>query len=84
MTKNKDNRGYSSRIVEANAFTAVTSLGVLLGRKCISLDIPVAVVADRMGVSKMTIYKWFTGKTLPRKSQEDRILAFIDELKTIT
>ena len=83
MTRINDNRGYSSRIVESNAFTAVNSLGVSLGRKCISLDIPVSAVADRMGVSKMTIYKWFTGKTLPRKSQEEKIIEYLNELKTL-
>lgn len=83
MTRTNDNRGYSSRIVESNAFTTVASLGVSLGRRCIGLDIPVSVVAERMGVSKMTIYKWFTGKTLPRKTQEDKIIEYLNELKTL-
>ena len=76
----KDNRGYSSRIVSANSLASVDSLGVLLGRYCIAKDIPVSEISDAMSVSKMTVYKWFTGKTLPRKSQEERIKEIISDL----
>jgi hypothetical protein len=76
----KDNRGYSSRIVGANSIASVDSLGVLLGRYCIARDIPVSDISDALAVSKMTIYKWFTGKTSPRKSQEESIKAIIADL----
>jgi hypothetical protein len=76
----KDNRGYSSRIVGANSRASVDSLGVLLGRYCISKDIPVSDIAESLEISKMTIYKWFTGKALPRKSQEERIKEIIADL----
>lgn len=76
----KDNRGYSSRIVGANSLASIDSLGVLLGRYCIAQDISVTEISEAMAVSKMTIYKWFTGKTLPRKSQEERIKEIIADL----
>lgn len=76
----KDNRGYSSRIVSANSLATTDSLGVLLGRYCIAKDISASEVAEALSVSKMTIYKWFTGKTLPRKSQEERIKEIIADL----
>ena len=76
----KDNRGYSSRIVSANSTADISSLGVLLGRYCIAKDIPVSEISDAMSVSKMTVYKWFTGKTQPRKSQEERIRDIIADL----
>lgn len=75
-----DHRGYSSRIVSANGLADTNSLGVVLGRYCIVKDISVSEIADAMSVSKMTIYKWFTGKTLPRKSQEERIKEIISDL----
>ena len=77
---NRDNRGYSSRVIGANSLANIDSLGVLLGRYCISKDIPASEISDAMLVSKMTVYKWFTGKTMPRKSQEGRIRAFIADL----
>lgn len=77
---NKDNRGYSSRVVGANSLANIDSLGVLLGRYCIAKDISASEIAEAMSVSKMTIYKWFTGKTQPRKSQEERIRDIIADL----
>ena len=75
-----DNRGYSSRIISANSNASVDSLGVLLGRYCIAKDIPVSNISEAMSVSKMTVYKWFTGATIPRKSQEERIKDIISDL----
>ena len=72
-----DCRGYSKRISDANNKASLDSLGVRLGKLCISKDIPAAQVAGVLGVTKMTIYKWFTGKVIPRASYEKDILAFI-------
>lgn len=77
---NKDCRGYSSRIVVANAGADISSLGVLLGRYCIAKDIAVTEVSEVMNVSKMTVYKWFTGKAVPRRSQEERIRDIISDV----
>jgi predicted DNA-binding protein YlxM (UPF0122 family) len=77
---NKDNRGYSSRVISANSLATTDNLGVLLGRYCIAKDISASEIAEAMSVTKMTIYKWFTGKTLPRKSQEERIKELISDL----
>lgn len=65
--------GYSQRIVEANRKAASGSLGVALGRFCIARDIPVARVADDLGVSRMTIYKWMAGDTEPSKERAHMI-----------
>jgi hypothetical protein len=76
----KDNRGYSSRVVGANSLADTDSLGVLLGRYCIAKDISASEISEAMAVSKMTIYKWFTGKTLPRRSKEELIKEIIADL----
>lgn len=68
-----DNRGYTIRIVKANAKADSTSPGVKLGRFCISKDIPVHDVAASFGVSRMTVYQWFAGKWVPRQAHVERI-----------
>lgn len=74
-----DYRGYSTRIIVANerALSDTDSLGVLLGNYCISREISAAEVAEYFGVSKMTIYKWFTAKCTPRKQYQERISIFL-------
>lgn len=68
-----DCRGYSKRIIQANDEASSDNLGVLLGRYCISRDIPVSDITSYFGVSRMTLYKWFTGKSEPRDSNRDKI-----------
>jgi transcriptional regulator with XRE-family HTH domain len=68
-----DNRGYASRIVRANLEADMKSPGVKLGRFCIKNEYPVREVAEYFGVSRMTIYKWFTGEWIPRKGHEAKI-----------
>ena len=73
--------GYSHRLVEANKSADAMSWGVLLGRKCIELDIPVDVIARRMDVSRATIYNWFWGSTTPSKTHSEQIERLIPRLK---
>lgn len=68
-----DCRGYSKRIIQANDDASSDNLGVLLGRYCISRDIPVSDITSYFGVSRMTLYKWFTGKSEPRDVNRDKI-----------
>jgi hypothetical protein len=68
-----DCRGYSKRIIDANHDASSDNLGVLLGRYCISRDIPITDITEYFGVSRMTLYKWFTGKTEPRVVNQERI-----------
>jgi DNA-binding XRE family transcriptional regulator len=77
-----DNRGYSKRVIDANKKASLDSLGVRLGRLCINEDISVAEVAEVLGVSRMTIYKWFTGHFTPKKTFEGKILAFLSDNKS--
>ena len=73
--------GYSHRLVEANKAAANESWGVILGRKCIELDIPVDVIARRMDVSRATIYNWFWGSTTPSRTHSEQIERLIPRLK---
>jgi len=61
-------RGYSYRLVKANKAADSKHIGVQLGRFCITNDIPVAQVAEKFKVSRMTVYNWFTGTVMPHKA----------------
>lgn len=68
-----DSRGYTFRLIHANKKADSRHPGVMLGRFCIEKDIPVRDVAEHFGVSRVTIYKWFTGEWHPRKLHIEKI-----------
>jgi hypothetical protein len=72
-----DNRGYSKRVADANKKASINSLGVRLGRLCISEDISVMQVAEMLEVSRQTVYSWFTGHYIPDEKYEKKIQGFI-------
>lgn len=39
---------------------------VALGRFCVTHNIPVKLIAGRVGVTRTTVYSWFTGERQPR------------------
>ena len=51
---------YSQKIIDDVAKTP-KSLGNQLGRWAINLDFPVTKIARALGVSRQTVYNWFTG-----------------------
>jgi DNA-binding transcriptional regulator YiaG len=59
-------QGYSLRLRDLNRRAPSKALGVRLGRMCIKHDVPVTVVAQRMGVTRQTVYNWFAGVTNPQ------------------
>jgi|TARA_R100001129_G_scaffold87202_2_gene59464 hypothetical protein len=73
-----DYRGYSNKIVNANANADMDSAGVKLGRFCIKYDRRVSDVSERFNVSKLTIYKWFDGSWVPNKRHTELILDFLE------
>ena len=60
--------GYSVRLIESNRAADPKLLGVKLGRVCIKLCIPVSDVASTLGVSRQTVYNWFTGVNTPHNA----------------
>ena len=70
--------GYSQRLVDAiQNDTSSKSLGVALGRFIIKNDIPVLVVSEALGVSRMTIYNWVTRETHPSKENNTLIIGWM-------
>tara|TARA_R110002020_G_scaffold29076_1_gene92042 strand:+ start:1319 stop:1585 length:267 start_codon:yes stop_codon:yes gene_type:complete len=72
-----DNRGYSKKIILANKEASEKSVGVQLGRYCISRDISVAEIADYFRVTRMTIYGWFDGTWIPALKHEEKIIEML-------
>ena len=72
-----DNRGYSQNVVQANRDASTDSLGVQLGRYCISRDLPAQEIADYFDVSKMTVYRWFDGTRTPREKHQEKIMGML-------
>jgi hypothetical protein len=69
--------GYSVRIRELNRKANKKSLGVQLGKHCIEKNIPVSHIVDVMGVSKQTVYNWFTGVHEPHQSYAPQMQAIL-------
>ena len=75
-------RGYSLRTRDLNAKADKRKLGVRLGRVCIKKDVPVTVIAKRMGVTRATVYNWFCGVSSPQASATTLIETYIASLET--
>jgi transcriptional regulator with XRE-family HTH domain len=60
--------GYSIRLIELNKGANSKLLGVRLGRVCIKKNVPVSEVASKLGVSRQTVYNWFTGSSNPQNT----------------
>ena len=69
--------GYSIALLRKVKAADPKAIGVKLGRSCINNDIPVAIVAEKFGVSRAAVYCWFVGGYAPNKTLHDRITKFI-------
>ena len=73
--------GYTLRIRDLDAKADQRKLGVRLGKLCIEHDVPVTVVAERMGVTRATVYNWFCGTSVPQASAVTLIESYIASLE---
>lgn len=71
--------GYTSRIDKLNRTANRSSLGVKLGRWCIKSDVSVSEIAFQLGVSRQTVYNWFTGVHEPNQEFTELIEEIIAE-----
>lgn len=72
--------GYSQRLIERNRDADIEHIGVQLGRVCIQHGVPVTDVATAFGVSRQTIYNWFSGEVSPADGLQGDIRAFVAKL----
>jgi hypothetical protein len=73
--------GYSQRLVDLNKRADKKLLGVILGRACIEAESPVRTIADHLGVSRATVYNWFTGLCDPHPRYHAAINKLLKRLK---
>jgi DNA-binding transcriptional regulator YiaG len=72
--------GYSLRLIERNSQANENKLGVQLGRVCIKQNVPVSVVAGRFGVTRQTVYNWFSGISNPAEPLHGLVTQYISAL----
>lgn len=73
--------GYSLRLRDLNTKADQRKLGVRLGKACIEHNIPVTVVAERMGVSRATVYNWFCGASAPQPTTVSVIESYLASIQ---
>lgn len=56
-------------------------IGVQFGKLCVKANLPPSMIADAMGVSRMSVYNWFRGKVVNQKNVEkvERFMDIIEE-----
>jgi predicted DNA-binding protein YlxM (UPF0122 family) len=72
--------GYSRSFVEEVERAPASKLGVNLALHCLARDISVREIADYFGVSRVTVYSWFRGKTNIPNKLKDEVSSFIRSL----
>lgn len=76
-----DARGYSYATYKAIRAADPKSIGVQLGLFCVENNIPAARVADDIGVSRHSVYSWFTGRFRPTKKMEAKIIDVLNKYR---
>ena len=70
-------RGYSTSFVRAIAEGRLPDLVEQFANHCVAREIPVSVVAEQIGVTRATVYAWFTGRAAPRARHQEKIRHFM-------
>jgi hypothetical protein len=73
--------GYSILTIDRNKAADGSKLGVALGRVCIEKCIPVTEVANKIKVTRQTVYNWFEGTTNPNDYYTHEIASFLSSLR---
>jgi len=72
--------GYTTRLVQTNKDADRKLLGVRLGRTCIKRNVPVVHLSHTLGVSRQTIYNWFSGTSTPQAQYVPQIQELLHSL----
>jgi|TARA_R110000744_G_scaffold147568_1_gene260516 predicted transcriptional regulator len=78
-------RGYAQIVIEANqkallSIEGEAPLALRLGEVCIAKRYSIMAVAEKLNVSRQTVYDWFSGKATPQVAKNDEIKVLIEEL----
>ena len=79
MTTN--NRGYSTVFLAAVNSADPELPAVQLAKLCMEHGIPMAFMADKLKVSRATMYNWAVGKSTPKEKNLSSILKWVARLR---
>ena len=68
--------GYSQKILELVEKGDQDQLGVRFAKFCIAHNLSVVTVAKQLGVTRMTLYRWFSGSNI-NKAHRDSIRLYM-------
>ena len=71
--------GYSEKILELVKNGDCDQLGVRFAKFCIKHNLSIVTVSKELGVTRMTLYRWFTGSNI-RKENRDAIKQFMKKV----
>ena len=72
-------RGYTPKIIELVKNGDSDQLGVKFAKFCIAKKLSIEKVSKELGVTRMTLYRWFTGSNI-RKENRDAIKQFMKKI----
>lgn len=75
-----DGRGYRKSVYDEIMSSNSTRLGVVLGKLCVTKNIPVTDVASFFGISRQAVYLWFRGEVSPSKRHTEKLEKLLDKL----
>ena len=78
-----NHRGFSMRFVEAVHAADQTHPAVELASLCIEHGVSVKDVAEKLGVTRATVYGWFVGARSPRPEMMSKIVRMREKLRAV-
>jgi predicted transcriptional regulator len=71
------------RFVEAVYAADQTHPAIELASLCIEHGVSVKAVAEKLGVTRATVYSWFAGTRSPRPEMLSKVVRMRDKMRTI-
>lgn len=73
--------GYTVAMASAIQNADHDLIGVRLGARCLAKNVSVTSIAKELGVTRQTVYSWFTGKYRPHASKIPKIRVLLVDLR---
>lgn len=73
--------GYTVAMASAIQNADHDLIGVRLGAKCLAKNVSVTSIAKELGVTRQTVYSWFTGRYRPHASKIPKIRVLLVDLR---
>jgi hypothetical protein len=62
--------GYSEQFLISLAKTESRSIGVKLAKLCTEANLPTLYIADKLGLTRLTIHSWFRGGKIRNRNKQ--------------